>query len=133
MSIGFLPTLLHVAVFDTCSEIKTCNMLVNSQLVFALHQSKQILDLIQKMVTNLQSSKVKGTLQDSMIDLIIRKLNHLVVVDFRFISAFLHVLWAWIHTWGAWGMYTYSWNFYQLSFLEFDVMSSKQNNLFILR
>ena len=66
-------------------------MLVNSQLVFALHQSKQILDLIQKMVTtsNLQSSKVKGTLQDSIIDLIIRKLNPLVVV-----SAFLQVLWA---------------------------------------
>ena len=64
-------------------------MLVNSQLVFALHQSKQILDLIQKMVTNLQSSKVKGTLQDFIIDLIIRKLNPLVVV-----SAFLQVLWA---------------------------------------
>ena len=62
-------------------------MLVNSQLVFVLHQSKQILDLIQKMVTNLQSSKVKGTLQDSIIDLIIRKLNPLVVV-----SAFLQVL-----------------------------------------
>ena len=68
-------------------------MLVNSQLVFALHQSKQILGLIQKMVTNLQSSKVKGTLQDSTIDLIIQKLNPLVVVDFRFISAFWHVLW----------------------------------------
>ena len=64
-------------------------MLVNSQLVFALHQSKQILGLIQKMVTNLQSSKIKGTLQDSIIDLIIRQLNPLVVV-----SAFLQVLWA---------------------------------------
>ena len=64
-------------------------MLLNSQLVFALHQSKQILGLIQKMVTNLQWSKIKGTLQDSIIDLIIQKLNPLVVV-----CAFLQVLWA---------------------------------------
>ena len=38
----------------------------------------------------LQSSQVKRTLQDFIDEFIIRKLNPLVVVDFRFISALLH-------------------------------------------
>ena len=37
----------------------------------------------------LQSSQVKCTPQDSIIEFIVQKLNPLVVVDFRFISAFL--------------------------------------------
>ena len=39
---------------------------------------------------HLQSSQVKRTPQASINEFIIRKLNPLVVVDFRFISAFLH-------------------------------------------
>ena len=39
----------------------------------------------------LQSSQVKCTPQESINDFIIRKLNPLLVVDFRLISAFLHV------------------------------------------
>ena len=39
----------------------------------------------------LQLSQVKCTPQDSINEFIIRKLNPLVVVDFTFISAFLHV------------------------------------------
>ena len=39
----------------------------------------------------LQSSQDKRTPQDSINEFIIRKLNPLVVVDFRFISAFLHL------------------------------------------
>ena len=38
----------------------------------------------------LQSWQVKCTPQDSINEFIIRKLNPLVVVDFRFISACLH-------------------------------------------
>ena len=38
----------------------------------------------------LQSSQVKRTPQDFIDEFIIRKLNPLVVVDFRFISALLH-------------------------------------------
>ena len=36
------------------------------------------------------ADQVKRTPQDSINEFIIRKLNPLVVVDFRFISAFLH-------------------------------------------
>ena len=39
---------------------------------------------------HLQSSQVKRTPQVPINEFIIRKLNPLVVVDFRFISAFLH-------------------------------------------
>ena len=39
----------------------------------------------------LQSTQVKRTPQDYINEFIIRKLNPLVVVDFRLISAFLHV------------------------------------------
>ena len=38
----------------------------------------------------LQSSQVNRTPQDSINEFIIHKLNPLVVVNFRFISAFLH-------------------------------------------
>ena len=38
----------------------------------------------------LQSSHLKRTPQDSINEFIIRKLNPLVLVDFRFISVFLH-------------------------------------------
>ena len=38
----------------------------------------------------LQLSQVKRTPQDYINEFIIRKLNLLVVVDFRFMSAFLH-------------------------------------------
>ena len=38
----------------------------------------------------LQSSQVNRTPQDSINEFIIQKLNPLVVVNFRFISAFLH-------------------------------------------
>ena len=40
---------------------------------------------------NLQSNQVKSTPQDSISEFIIQKLNPLLVVDFRLISAFLHV------------------------------------------
>ena len=41
-------------------------------------------------VMELHSSQVKRTPQDSINEFIIQKLNPLVLVDFRFISAFLH-------------------------------------------
>ena len=41
-------------------------------------------------IYDLQSSQVKRTPQDAINEFIIRKLNTLVVVDFRFIEAFLH-------------------------------------------
>ena len=40
---------------------------------------------------NLQSNQVKRTPQESINEFIIQKLNPLLVVDFRLISAFLHV------------------------------------------
>ena len=39
---------------------------------------------------NLQSNQVKRTLQESINEFIIQKLNPLLVADFRLISAFLH-------------------------------------------
>ena len=39
----------------------------------------------------LQSNQVKRTPQECMNEFIIQKLNPLLVVDFRLISAFLHV------------------------------------------
>ena len=39
---------------------------------------------------NLQLTHVKHTLQDYINEFIIQKLNPLVVVDFRIMSAFLH-------------------------------------------
>ena len=39
----------------------------------------------------LQSNQVKRTPQESINEFIIQKLNPLLVVDFRFISAFLYV------------------------------------------
>ena len=44
----------------------------------------------RSQVRILQSSQVKRTPQDYINEFIIRKLNPLVVVDFIFISAFLH-------------------------------------------
>ena len=66
----------------------------------------------------LQSGQVECTPpppQDSIDEFIIRKLNLLVVVDFRFISAFLYVHWA-VNSYVRQLL-----NFYQLRFLEFDV------------
>ena len=62
-----------------------------------------------------ESSQIEHTPQDSISEFIIRKLNALVVVDFRFISAFLHVQWA-VNSHARKLQ-----NFYQLSFPEFDV------------
>ena len=42
------------------------------------------------MIVLLHLSQVKRTPEDSIYEFIIRKLNPLVVVDFRFISVFLH-------------------------------------------
>ena len=67
---------------------------------------------------DLQSSQVKRTPppspQDSLNEFITRKLNPLVVVDFRFIGAFLHVWWA-VNSHARQLR-----NFYQLSSPEFD-------------
>ena len=67
----------------------------------------------------LQSGQVECTppppLKDSINECIIRKLNLLVFVDFRFISAFLYVHWA------VNSHIRQLLNFYQLIFLEFDV------------
>ena len=68
----------------------------------------------------LQSGQVKCThprppSKDYIIEFIIRKLNLLVFVHFRFISAFLYVHWA------VNSHIRQLLNFYQLSFLQFDV------------
>ena len=60
---------------------------------------------------NLQSNQVKRTPQELINEFIIQKLNPLLVVDFRLISAFLH---ANSHA-------RQLWNFYQLHFPEIDV------------
>ena len=67
------------------------------------------------MRTVLLSSQVKRTRQNAINKFIIRKLSPLAVVDFRFISTFLHVLWA-VNSHAIQLR-----NFYQLSFPEFDV------------
>ena len=46
--------------------------------------------MLHSSSTALQLSQVKRTPQDYVNEFIIRKLNLLVVVDFRFMSAFLH-------------------------------------------
>ena len=46
--------------------------------------------LILLCISNLQSSQVKRTPQNSINEFNIRKLSPLAVVDFRFISTFLH-------------------------------------------
>ena len=63
----------------------------------------------------LQSTQVKHTPQDYIDEFIIRKLNLLVFVHFRFISAFLYVHWS------VNSHIRQLLNFYQLIFLEFDV------------
>ena len=50
----------------------------------------QIEKITNKRV-NLQSNQVKRTPQELINEFIIQKLNPLLVVDFRLISAFLHV------------------------------------------
>ena len=56
-----------------------------------LHLSFCFLSWILKdFIQVLQSTQVKRTPQDYINEFIIQKLNLLVVVDFRFISAFLH-------------------------------------------
>ena len=54
-----------------------------------LHMT-QIEKITNKRV-NLQSNQVKRTHQEFINEFIIQKLNLLLVVDFRLISAFLHV------------------------------------------
>ena len=72
------------------------------------HLSFCFLSWILKDFTQvLQSTQIKRTPQDYINEFIIQKLNLLVVVDFRFMSAFLHAIQLR--------------NFYQLSFPEFDV------------
>ena len=63
----------------------------------------------------LQSNQVKRTPQEAINEFIIQKLNPLLVVDFRLISAFLHVKWA-VNSHAR-----QLWNFHQLLFPEFDV------------
>ena len=46
--------------------------------------------LIFNILKQLQSNQVKRTPQDTINEFIIQKLNPLVVVNFRFISEFLH-------------------------------------------
>ena len=46
--------------------------------------------LIFNILKQLQSHQVKRTPQDAINEFIIQKLNPLVVVNFRFISEFLH-------------------------------------------
>ena len=46
--------------------------------------------LIFNILKQLQSNQVKRTPQDAINEFIIQKLNPLVVVNFRFISEFLH-------------------------------------------
>ena len=62
-----------------------------------------------------RSGRVYPPSKDSINECIIRKLNLLVFVDFRFISAFLYVHWA------VNSHIRQLLNFYQLRFLEFDV------------
>ena len=64
----------------------------------------------------LQSSQVKRTPQDYINEFIIRKLNLLVVADFRFISAFLHARKRAVNSHARQLR-----NCYQLSFPEFDL------------
>ena len=45
----------------------------------------------QQICHHLQSNQVKRTPQEFINEFIIQKLNPLLVVDFRLISAFLHV------------------------------------------
>ena len=47
-----------------------------------------------RVTSKLRSSQDKRTPQDTINKFIIRKLNPLLVVDFRFISAFLHAQWS---------------------------------------
>ena len=63
----------------------------------------------------LPSSQVKRTPQNAINEFIIQKLSALPVVDFRFISTFLHAQWA-VNSHAIQLR-----NFYQLSFPEFDV------------
>ena len=63
----------------------------------------------------LQSNQVKRTPKESTNEFIIRKSNPFPVVDFRLISAFLPAWWA-VNSHAR-----QLWNFYQLSFPEFDV------------
>ena len=55
------------------------------------------------------------TPQESINEFIIQKLNPLLVVDFRLISAFLYVLWA-VNSHAR-----QLWNFYPLHFAVIDV------------
>ena len=52
---------------------------------------KQTGGLFQKRDWELQSNQVKRTPQEAINEFIIQKLNPLLVVDFRLISAFLNV------------------------------------------
>ena len=61
-----------------------------SNLPAATRNSREVLHYIDCFFHTLQSSQVKCTPQDFINEFIIRKWNPLVLVDFRFISVFLH-------------------------------------------
>ena len=64
-----------------------CFLLVTKVSLFLDNNWTTTISVEEKV---LQLSQVKRTPQDYINEFIIRKLNLLVVVDFRFMSAFLH-------------------------------------------
>ena len=66
------------------SFVLMCSLKSNSTKSFDQYQ------LIFNILKQLQSNQVKRTPQDAINEFIIQKLNPLVVVNFRFISEFLH-------------------------------------------
>ena len=71
------PFLIYILVF------------VPSELAYYITKSPSPSALTQNVTKLLQSSQVKRTPQDSINGFITRKLNPLVIEDFRFISTFL--------------------------------------------
>ena len=66
------------------SFVLMCSLKSNFTKFFDQYQ------LIFNILKQLQSNQVKRTPQDAINEFIIQKLNPLVVVNFRFISEFLH-------------------------------------------
>ena len=61
-------------------------------LTFSLNSTRLMWTLSMTLLSSvLQSNQVKRTPQESINEFIIQKLNLLLVVDFRLISAFLYV------------------------------------------
>ena len=67
--------------------------LIGEGLDFGFYYFKQQFkaSLEQFYICKLQSNQVKRTPQEYITEFIIQKLNPLLVVDFRLMSAFLHV------------------------------------------